>query len=193
MIWVFVIVLVVTSTFVVWKKAIGRKTWTAIIVLAMLFSLFVAYITISNVWTPNPLSDDVYHQQNDYGEFSGTLPLSQSSYPLTLMVFHTPFAQLTYDYPYAHGKAEWTINFAGFNLIHVKGNYSYYYPIMGPSPLLYQIDNVFSSSLGFFWSLVALFTVFNFAAAVVAIILAYGFRRIRWRRQIAPHESSLSA
>jgi hypothetical protein len=186
MIWVFIVVLAVTSAFLVWRKAVGRKTWIAIIVLAMLFSLFVAYISVANVWTPGQLSDDVFRKQNDYGEFSGTLPWSRFSYPLSLMVFQTPFVQLTYDYPYAYGKAEWTISFADFSLVHVKGNYSYYYPIMGPSPLHYQIDNVFSHSFGFFESLVWLFTIFNFAAAVVAIIIASGIRTIRWRRRIRP-------
>jgi hypothetical protein len=183
MIWIFFVVLIVTFSFLVWKKTVGRKTWMAIIVLAMLFSLFVAYISVSNIWTPDPLNDNVYREQNESGKFSGTLPWSHCSYPLTLTVFHTPFQQVTKNQYYAYGNAEFIISFANLSLIQVKGNYTYNNWVMGPAPLHYQIDSIFSNSLEFFWSLVALFTVFNFLAGIVAIIIANGFRIIRWHHR----------
>jgi hypothetical protein len=174
MIWVFLVVLVVTSAVFLWKKAVGRKTWVALVLFAILFSFVAAYISVSNVWTPSPLSDDVFRAQDKHGNFNGTLPLSQLSYPISLTVFHTPFQQVTLDQNgyYAHGKAEFNVTFTNFNFLQVNGNYSYLYPIMGPSPLIYEIDSVFNNGPEFFGSLVALFTVFNCFAAFAAIILA---------------------
>jgi hypothetical protein len=147
------------------------------IVIALVFSLFVAYFSVSSVWFPHGLSDDVFHQQNVFGEYAGTFPLSELSYPLSLSVYHAPFESLTYEYPYRYGQVGFSTLFAGTNIVRTEGTFWYYYPIMGPSPLQYNINFLFSEPLQFFGYLLVLFTLFNFIGALLGLSLAYAIAK----------------
>jgi len=176
-IWILFLTFLPTLAFLIRKITVGRRTWTTMIVLAIMLSFLFSYVSVSNVWTPHPLNDDVQYRQNSSGEYGGTFPWAQFSYPFTLTVFHTPFQQLTFDQDYHYGKAQFTVAFAGANLIQVNGNYSYHGWIMGPVPLDYEIDSVFSDSPEFFGFLVALFAFFNSLGAIAGIILAKALSR----------------
>jgi len=141
-------------------------------VITIVFCFLVALASIMSVWTAHPLSDDVFSWQDSTGLYRGIYPWSQFSYPLALTVYHTPLDHLTIDQYEAHGKAMFKIVLAGTSVIQINGNFTYLYYVIGPMPLNYQIDSVFSNSDSFFWSLVALFTVINFATALVGIALA---------------------
>ena len=146
-------------------------------VIALVFSLFVAYFSVSSVWFPHGLSDSVLHQQNRFGEYAGTFPLSELSYPLSLSVYHTPFESLTYEYPYAYGQVGFSTLFAGTNIVRTEGTFWYYYPIFGPAPLQYNINFLFSEPLQFFGCLLVLFTLFNFVGALLGFSLAYAIAK----------------
>lgn len=157
-----------------WRRTFGKRGWATAIVLALVFSLFLAYFSLSNVWVPHALSDDVlYQEERAHGEFEGLFPWSKLSYPLSLSVVHTPFSQLTFQYPYAHGQVRFTVFFAGTNMTQINGAFWYYYPVMGPMPLQYKIDFVFSPPLQFFGFLLVSFTLFDFVGALLGISLAY--------------------
>jgi hypothetical protein len=88
-------------------------------------------------------------------------------------VYHTPFENLTYEYPYAYGQVRFSTLFAGTNILRTEGTYWYYYPIMGPSPLQYNINFLFSEPFQFFGYLLVFFTIFNFVGALLGLSLAY--------------------
>lgn len=154
-----------------------KKSWTTALVLALVFSLFLAFFSVSSVWIPYGLSDNVLHQQNQLGEYAGTFPWSELSYPLTLSVYHTPFENLTLIYYEAYGNASFSTLFAGTYILRTSGTYWYFYAVMGPMPLHYNINFVFSDPLQFFHYLLVLFTLFNFAGALLGISLAYMIER----------------
>jgi len=105
----FVLFFVFTFAFLQWRKTFGRNVYTAAVVLACAFSLFLAYVSVSNVWIPHPLSDYVFSEQNALGEYEGVFPWSRLSYPLYLNVYHTPFEQLTLIGSYGRGQACFSI------------------------------------------------------------------------------------
>jgi len=148
----FVIFLVFTFAFLQWRKTFGRSVCTAAVVLACVFSLFLAYVSVSSVWTPQPLSDDVFGEQNALGEYEGVFPWSRLSYPLYLNVYHTPFQQQTLIESHYCGQACFSIFFATAKVFVVYGTFSYYAYAMGPMPLSYTIDFLFSDSPEFFVS-----------------------------------------
>jgi hypothetical protein len=67
--------------------------------------------------------------------------------------------------------------FAGTGILRTNGTYWYFYALMGPMPLHYNINFVFSDPLQFFGYLLVLFTLFNFAGALLGISLAYTVER----------------
>jgi hypothetical protein len=136
------------------------------------FCFLVAWASILSVWQPHPLSDDIFSEQNSAGIYQGMFPWSQFSYPLALAVYHTPIDQVSIDQYLAHGKAAFTITFAGANQTEIKATYSFLAYIMGPSPLNYQIDSIFSNSDSFFVAIILFFAIMNFAAALIGIALA---------------------
>jgi hypothetical protein len=160
-----------------WKKAFNKRWWAITIIFALLFSLFLAYVSVSSVWVPHALSDNVFYQQNVHGEYGGMFPWSQLSYPACLSVYHTPFETLTFGGDYAYGQVRFTIAFAGANVAQINGTFWYFYPIYGPSLLQYNIDFLFHDSVQFFGYLLALYTIFNFIGALVGIGLAYALHR----------------
>ncbi len=164
--------LVFTFAFLRQKKKFGKRAWTITIALACLFSFLLAYISVSAVWTPHPLSDDVGREQNALGEYEGVFPWSELSYPLYLTVYHSPFNQQTFLYPYAYGEARFNIFLANANIIRLNGTFSYYAYVMGPMPLYYKIDFLFSDSLEFFDFLLVLFSFFNIIGTLIGIMLA---------------------
>jgi hypothetical protein len=159
------------------------------LVLALVFSLFLAYFSVSSVWIPYGLSDDVLHQQNEFGEYAGTYPWCKLSYPLTLSVYHTPFENLTLINYDAYGSVRFSILLAGTNILRINGIYWYFYPVMGPMPLQYNINFLFSDPLQFFCYLLFLFTLFNFAGALLGISLAYAIEKKRKPIERTPNQS----
>jgi hypothetical protein len=170
----FVTFLVLTSAFLWQQKVFKRRVWTTVVVFAFLFALFLAYLSVSTVWTPHPLSDDVFREQNAFGEYEGVFPFSRLSYPLYLSVYHTPFSSLTFNETsgIASGQVRFSVLFAGEKIIVVDGVFHYFYPVFGPMPLYYKIDFIFSDSPEFFDFPVATFTLFNIIGALLGIILA---------------------
>jgi len=150
-------------------------------VLALTLSLFLAYSSVSIVWIPHGLSDDLFHEQNRLGEYAGTAPWSELSYPFSLSVYHTPFENLTLNvtYSYAYGQVRFSTLFAGMDIVQIKGTYGYYYPVLGSTPLQYNIDFLFSEPFQFFGYLLAFFTFFNFAGALIGFGLAYAIEKRR--------------
>jgi hypothetical protein len=148
------------------------------IVIALVFSLFVAYFSVSSVWFPHGRSDDVFRQQNRFGDYAGAFPLSELSYPFSLSVYHTPFIDsLTFDEWYAYGQVGFSTLFAGTNIVRIEGTFWYFYPIEGASPLQYRINFLFSEPLQFFGCLLVLFTLFNFIGALLGFSLAYAIAK----------------
>jgi len=168
----FVTFLVFTFAFLSWRKAFRRSVWTIVVVLACVLSLLFAYVSVSGVWVPHPLSDDVFREQNAFGEYEGVFPWSRLSYPLYLNVYHTPFHQLTFRESFGFGQVYFSVYFANVKVIGANGTFSYFAGVMGPMPLHYKIDFLFSDSLEFFDFLIALFTFFNIIGALLGIILA---------------------
>jgi hypothetical protein len=162
-----------------WRGPFCKKSWVTAIVLALVFSLFLAFFSVSSVWIPYGLSDNVLHQQNTVGEYAGTFPWSELSYPLTLSVYHTPFENLTLIHFDAYGQASFSMLFAGTDILRTNGTYWYFTAVMGPMPLHYNINFVFSDPLQFFDYLLVLFTLFNFAGALLGISLAYMIERLK--------------
>jgi len=155
-----------------WRRTFGRGGWMTPLVLALVFSLFLAYFSVSSVWIPHGLSDDVFYQQNKLGEYAGAFPWSRLSYPLSLSVYHPPFENLTLEYPYAYGQVRFSTLFADIGILRTNGTYWYYYPVMGAMPLQYDTSFPFSEPLQFFGYLLVLFTLFNFVGAFLGISLA---------------------
>jgi len=154
-----------------WKRAFGKRAWTIFIVLICIVSSLIAYVSIASVWTPHPLSDDVFHQQNALGEYEGVSPFSKLSFPLYLKAYHSPFASLLFEENgTAYGQATFSIYLINRKVIDVSGVFSYFYMVMGPMPLNYKIDSIDSPT--FFALLIALFTLANIVGALPGIILA---------------------
>lgn len=168
----FVVLFVFTFIFLKCKKAFGRRIWTVFIVLACVLSLFFAYVSVSSVWTPEPLSNDVFRGQNALGENEGAFPWSKLSYPLYLIVYHTPFEQLTFESPFAYGQVRLSMFFANAKTLAVNGTFSYRTNVIGSMPLFYVIDFLFSYSYDFFCFLLAIVTLFNIFGALLGIISA---------------------
>jgi len=169
------------------RRRFGKRGWITTLVLALVLSLFLAYFSISSVWIPHGLSDDIFHQQSELGEYAGTFPWSELSYPLSLSVYHTPFQNLTYQYPYAYGQVRFSTQFAGMNILQTEGRYWYFYPVFGPMPLQYNINFLFSDPFQFFGYLLALFTIFNFVGALLGLSLAYAIEKRRKPIEKAPN------
>jgi hypothetical protein len=155
------------------EKALSKKEWTIFIVLACLTSLLIAYVSVTSVWVPHPLSDTVFRQQNALGEYEGMFPFSKLSYPLYLRLYHTPFISLLFEENgTAHGQVYFSLFLADAKIIGVSGVFWYFYQVMGSMPFYYKIDFLFSDSPEFFSFLVALYTFFNAIGALLGIILA---------------------
>jgi hypothetical protein len=173
---VFFTSLVATFALLRWEKAFSKKAWTIFIaifiVLACATSFLLAYVSVASVWTPHPLSDDVFRQQNALGEYEGMFPLSKLSYPLYLRVYHTPVKSQILENGTAHGQVFFSVFFAAANVIRVSGVFWCFYQVMGPVPLHYKIDFLFSDSPEFFGFLVTLFTFVNIIGALLGVILA---------------------
>ncbi len=174
----FAIFFVFTFAFLWWRKTFRRRVWTVVVVLACVLSLFFAYVSVSSVWTPHPLSSDVFREQNALGEYEGVFPWSRLSYPLYLNVYHTPFDQLTFISPYAYGQVRFSMFFASAKILAVNGTFFYRAYIMGPMPVYYNIDFLFSYSRDFFYFLLVMFTFFNIIGALLGIILARTLHKI---------------
>jgi hypothetical protein len=170
-----------------WRRTVGDKDWITALVLALVLSLFLAHFSVSSVWIPHGLSDDVFHQQSELGEYAGTFPLSRLSYPFSLSVYHTPFKNLTSQYPYMYGEVQFSTLFACTGVLHTKGTFGYFYPVMGPMPLQYDINFPFSEPLQFFSYLLVFFTIFNYVGALLGLSLAYAIEKRRERSGSTPN------
>jgi hypothetical protein len=174
------------------RRTFSKRRWVTALILALVFSLFLAYFSVSSVWIPHGLSDDVFRQQNEVGEYAGTFPWSQLSYPLSLSVYHTPFENLTYEGQYAYGQVRFSTLFAGTNILRTDGTYWYFYPIMGASPLQYNINFFFSEPFQFFGYLLVFFTIFNLIGALLGLSLAYAIVKRRKPIERTPNPPIIS-
>jgi len=141
------------------------------IVLAVVFSLFVAYSSVSSVWVPHQLSDNVFHEENALGQYQGMFPWSKLSYPFFMSVYHTPFSQLTFQGSYAFGRARFTVFFANFGVFQIDGTFFYVVIIYGAAPLHYNMDYGFSDE-SLFDFLVVFYTFVNIIGAFIGVIIA---------------------
>ncbi len=170
----FITFFVFAFTYLTSGKTLKRRI-LLVAAIAVVACVFLTFISVSNVWTPNPLSDAVFRAQNSFGEYEGVFPWSKLSYPLYLNVYHTSFENLTFTYtPHltGNGEARFSIFFANTKILVVGANYSYFAAAVGSMPLYYRIDFPFSNSTDFFAFLMTIFGLFNILGAVLGIISA---------------------
>ncbi len=165
----FMVFAVFTAGFLLLNKP-SKRAWVLIVILACMFCVFLAFISISAVWVPHPLSDHVFRYQNTQGEYEGMFPLSKLSYPFYLNVYHSPYSEVTFADHIAQGKASFSVFLDGTRILGINGTFSYLY-VLGPMPMSYTIDFIFSDSLSFSCFLFVLFMLVNMIGAFLGIIL----------------------
>jgi hypothetical protein len=169
----FIVFFVFAFDFLSRKADVSRRVWALIIVVACMLCLLLAYVSVTAVWTPHPIQHDVFHLQNELGEYEGVFPWAKLTYPFYLDVYHTPPNQLTFDgsTSFVRGQARFNTFFASLKSITVNGTFSYPM-IRGNAPLNYGLDFVFSDSETFYYFLIVLFEIFNVVGALLGIIFA---------------------
>jgi hypothetical protein len=153
--------------FTPWKRTMSTRDWGAVGVLAFLFILLIASISVCSVWTPYVTNWDFHG-----GEFDGQLPWSKLSYPFYLSVYHTPFVRLLYNGQRISGNVYFSIFTANMTVMEVDGTFSFP-PVFGRVPLSYSLNFPFSTGYSFFVFLLFLFTLLNAIGALLATGIAY--------------------
>jgi hypothetical protein len=171
----FVVFVAIAFAFSALEKMLSKWVWVIVIFLAIAFSLFLGYRSVSNVWVPYQLSDNVFREQSALGNYRGTFPSSQLSYPFSLNVYHTPPNQQTYSESpepgYGYGEARFTILFLNANTLQINGAFSYV-TVMEPWPLGYRMNFEFSDPIDFYVFLVIFYGFVNALGALAGIIVA---------------------
>ena len=158
------------------KKRARRIFWVMALILACIFSLLLAYASVTSVWRPYQMQDDVARLQNALGEYEGVFPRAKLSYPLYLNVFHTPADQWTSDGRYDYGQVQFSMFIANLRVTEVDGIF-WLREIEGPTPLHYKIDLIFlSDPETFYVFLIVLFTIFNVIGALLGMVFAEALR-----------------
>jgi hypothetical protein len=160
----------------------GKFVWVAVIILAIAFSFFLAYSSVSSVWVPNQMSDPVFNEEKE-GElydvgivYRGTFPSSQLSYPFSLGVHHG-HADEWFENNYGYGQVVFTMFFLNLDVFQINGAYSYLLAV-GPTPLSYRMNFVFSDPTDFFNFLVSVFAFIDIAGALIGIFIG---RMVVWK------------
>jgi hypothetical protein len=151
------------------KTTPTRKLWAEIVVFALVTSLVFSLFSVCVVWTPYVTNEDL-HQ----GEFAGYFPLSTLSYPLYLVTYHTPLANMSDNI----GNVSFNIFLSGFKVLGFHGHY-WWPAIYGRGPIGYQLDPPFENAITFFFFLLSLFIVLNIIMVALGTLLTYGLTRRR--------------
>jgi hypothetical protein len=136
----------------------------AVAVLACLVSLFLAWVSVSNAWTPDPMSYEL-----KFGETEGVFPWTKLSYPLYLSVYHS---NTTWIDTVVHGQVHVNVLFVNAKIIGANGTFSFYGGAFGFAPVYYHFDFIFSNPDAFFDFLLVLLALFNIIGALLGIALA---------------------
>jgi hypothetical protein len=134
-----------------------------VVVLACLFSLFLAWNSVWSVWTPHPTIVKP-------GETEGVFPWAKLSYPLYLSVYHS---NATWIDTVSVGQVQVKVMFVNVRIIEVDGTFSFYGGAFSSGLIHYSFD--FTDAL--FDSLVILLMLFNIMGAMLGIILAKMLRK----------------
>jgi hypothetical protein len=164
-----------TLAFLPKKEKLNSKIWLLIIVPAILLSLLLAYVSVTSVWRPYQMQDDIFREQNTLGEYQGVFPWAKLSYPLYLDVLHNTPTMLNESTGFIYGQAGFSLFFANAKTLVVNGTYSFL-AIRGPTPVHYKLDFVFSDPETFYVFLIVLFTIFNVIGALLGTVLAKTLR-----------------
>jgi hypothetical protein len=165
----FVMFLFFTFAFLFNGRLVRKKVWTVIVVLVCMLSLFLAWVSVSSAWTPDPTSYEL-----KFGETEGVFPWAKLSYPLYLSVYHS---QTTWIDPVAQGQVQINVFFVNAKITGANGTFWFYGGVFGFMPVYYQFDFIFSNPDTFFDFLLALFTLFNIVGALLGIAVAKMIRR----------------
>jgi hypothetical protein len=178
----FCVLFIFALAFVPKKEKRNSKIWALIIVPAIMLSLLLAYVSVTSVWRPYQMQDDVFREENAVGEYplprpyEGVFPWAKLSYPFYLEVFHNTTIMVTESTEFAYGQAQFTLFFANAKTLTVNGTYLWL-TIRGPTPLHYELDFIFSDPETFFGFLIAFFTILNISGALLGIALAKTIRK----------------
>lgn len=96
--------------------------------------------------------------------------MAKLSYPFYLNVYHTPFEHVAFIGNIGQGNASFSVFFDGARILEINGTFLYAL-VMGPSPLSYIIDFVFSDSDSFCYFLLVSFTLVNAVGAFLGIVV----------------------
>jgi len=171
----FLALFVFTLVFIPKKEKLNSKIWVLIIVPAIMLSLLPAYVSVTSVWRPHQMQDDIFRKQNALGEYEGVFPWAKLSYPFYLNVFHSPANQWVEDGRYVDGQVQFSIFIANLRVTAVNGTF-WFLMIEGPTPLHYTLDFIFSDPETFYVFLIVLFTIFNIIGALLGIVFAKALR-----------------
>lgn len=97
------------------------------------------------------------------------------------------FKNLTLEYQYMYGQVRFSTLFAGTDILRTKGTFWYFYPVMGPMPLQYDINFPFSEPLQFFGYLLVFFIIFNYVGALLGLSVAYAIQKRRKPSERTPN------
>jgi len=166
MLLLFAVFAVLGFFFSTFKLRSGKIVWVEMIILAFVLSYFFAYYSVSSVWVPNQLTDNVYRKEEQGLEvYRGTFPLSELSYPFSLGVHHLS-KQEWFVNNYGYGQVVFSIFFVNLDVFQINGTYSYL-AVLGPYPLSYKMNFLFSDPTDFFNFLVSIYALINFVGALL--------------------------
>jgi hypothetical protein len=165
----FVVFLTLGLGFSALEMRFGKMVWIAAAILAIALSFFLAYYSVSSVWVPNQLTDDVAHKEQGLEVYRGTFPLSQLSYPFSLGVHHLSTHEW-FSNNYGYGQVIFSTFFLNFNVFRINGTYSYK-EVMGPYPLSYRMNFLFSDPTDFFNFLVFFYAFINIVGALLGMFI----------------------
>jgi hypothetical protein len=173
--------LVVLFTSLLWfrRKIFDRKYWLIGVTLAVIVSIFLAFISVRFEWRPDIISYDI--PNHPIYQFSTSLwkneMVSKLSYPLFLNVYHTPDNLLWQCHIHSRcGNASFQIFLATKKVGEVKGIFKYL-DVPGMSSVVYDLDfplfKTESDTLNkphFFVFLVSIFTLFNLIGGLGGVV-----------------------
>jgi hypothetical protein len=155
------------------EAKLSRKIWVVIIVLALMLSFLLAYVSVTSVWRPHRMQHDYFDVQNSADEYEGVFPWAKLSYPFYLNLFHgVPFNPLSQnDNGFVYGQARFSIFIANVRIIAISST-CWYAEVRGWTPLYYRVDFIFSNPDAFYDFLIALFTTLNVIGALLGFTVA---------------------
>lgn len=162
----FAMVFLLVTLFSKRWKGLRKRQWVAVAVLACLISLFLAWVSVSSAWTPDPMSYEL-----KLGETEGVFPWAKLSYPLYLSVYHS---NTTWIDTVSYGQVHVNVLFVNAKIIGANGTFLVYqgevFRLL--APVYYHFDFIFSNPDAFFDFLFVLLALFNIIGALLGIALA---------------------